>query len=71
MHLINPTKRPPPELMTQAMALSAQTNASVYHYQYSGGWDCTDKIIKVPNGALITELKGDPNNPEFWNTGGC
>ena len=71
MHFINPTKRPPPQLVAKAMTLAAEINAPVYLYQYSGGWDFTEKIAKVPGGSLITELKGNPNNPESWNTGGC
>lgn len=71
MQHINPARQPPSRILNQAKALAAQIAGPVYLYQYSGGWQFTEKIANVPSGALITEIKGNPDNPETWNTGGC
>ncbi len=71
MHHINPVKQPPSETLAQAKARAVQIAGPVYLYQCTDGWGFTEKIAKVPGGALITEIKGNPDDPESWNTGGC
>lgn len=71
MHHINPAKLPPAELLQTARQLAVTAKRPVYLYQYSGGWGFTAKLTKVPAGALITEIKGNADASELWNTGGC
>ena len=71
MHIVNPAKNPPPELLVEANTWACQMNKPVYLYQSSEGWAWVKKLHQVPSGSLITEVVGNRDATESWNTGGC
>ena len=68
---VNPATQPPTVLLRQAQELATQLHSPVYLFQSSDGWGFTAKLTEVPSGALITEIRGNPEASESWNTGGC
>lgn len=71
MHIVNPAKSPPPELFVEASSWARRNNKSVYLYQSSDGWAWVEKLQQVPAGSLITEVVGNSDARESWNSGGC
>jgi hypothetical protein len=70
-HLPLATNSPPNEVIENAKKLALSQSGPVYLYQYTQGWGFTEKLAKVPSGALITLIHGNRHAPEVWNTGGC
>lgn len=71
MHVVNPAKNPPAELLAEASQWACQNNKPVYLYQSAKGWAWVAKLQQVPAGSLITEIVGNSETSELWNTGGC
>ncbi|MEM7294429.1 MAG: hypothetical protein AAF420_13700 [Pseudomonadota bacterium] len=71
MHTVNPNKPPPAEVLDEAREVAHANNKLVYLYQHHTGWGYTLKLTEVPAGALINEIRGNADDPEAWNTGGC
>ena len=71
MHIVNPAKKPPPELLAEASRWAHQNVKTVYVFQCSEGWAWVKKLQQVPAGSLITEVVGNRDATESWNTGGC
>ena len=70
-HDVNPKHRPPGALLREARALAERLRRPVYLYQAAEGWGIARQLPQIPAGALITEIRGNPEDPELWNTGGC
>lgn len=68
---VNPARRPPGEMIQEAQQLAGRLGRPVYLYQSADGWGIARQLPQVPAGALITEIRGNPDDPELWNTGGC
>ena len=71
MHQINPAKSPPVLLLTEATNEAKRLGKPVYLFQNAQGWKWVKKLSAVPPGSLITEVVGNADDPESWNTGGC